>query len=538
MKYAHITLLLLKKHDMIKINGTTIAQRGYYINLDSSEDRRSKVESQIEKYKIEGLERFSAITDPFLAFSCTKSHLEIFKKCKEDDIETVLILEDDFEIRERYTIPETQIGTLQFDFKKTLNNVMLELKQVDWDVVLFGCNPVHALIPETNLLARNFKSTGAWAYLINKKAYTYILENSNYFKDYLAIDNWLPFLSYLKFNVFATTPCLISHGVGLESTLNPQGPVNYDAWIEGNYNKHLYSHIKTNDFVNDFPVERNITVVVAGHFVENYPIYLDHLLQSLPTSIYRCRFIVHYDINTSIDSTYPLTSYFKDIHSELNVQLSFGFGGLINTFKTILDKVTTPYFIFLEHDWVFLHKDNIDFINLVKAFDAHSFINAVWFSKDDNEIRNFEIATDINNNVTPFEKEQRVTEIDLITTCRWSNNPVMFRTDKVREWYKTIIHNKYVGVTHQSSNNVEERMVPHYREEISKNTWEDIRDKWGTFLYGKIGEGPFVGHTDASRRYLTTSRSQPEINGDAYMEQHPISESTKEYINKLFGIIL
>ena len=56
-------------------------------------------------------------------------------------------------------------------------------------------------------------------------------------------------LSFHNFNVLTTTPKLISHGIGFESTLMPSGKVNYDAWIEGNYEHFLYKKInnqKTN----------------------------------------------------------------------------------------------------------------------------------------------------------------------------------------------------------------------------------------------------------------------------------------------------
>jgi hypothetical protein len=74
----------------------------------------------------------------------------------------------------------------------------------------------------------------------------------------------------------------------------------------------------------------------------------------------------------------------------------------------------------------------------------------------------------------------------------------------------------------QGPNNVEESLISEYRKQISQNEWEEIKDEWGTFLYGSIGEGPFVAHTDASKRYQSTSKSQPEINGENYIKNNPI----------------
>ena len=54
---------------MIKILDIEIADKGYYINLDESIERKENVEKQIEQYSIENLERFSALKDPAKFYS-------------------------------------------------------------------------------------------------------------------------------------------------------------------------------------------------------------------------------------------------------------------------------------------------------------------------------------------------------------------------------------------------------------------------------------------------------------------------------------
>jgi hypothetical protein len=149
-------------------------------------------------------------------------------------------------------------------------------------------------------------------------------------------------------------------------------------------------------------------------------------------------------------------------------------------------------------------------------------VHSVWLSKDDNILRGFEITEDIDGAITPFELESRVSEINLTTTCRWSNNPAVFRASKFKEWFETIIKNEHVGKVNQGPHNVEETMIPHYREQIKKFGWNNIRDNWGTYLYGNIGEGPYVGHTDASKRYQGHNKSAPEINGENYIKNNPL----------------
>lgn len=499
-----------------KINGIPLANKGYFINLDRSIDRKNMVTEQISKFKIEGLSRFCALTDDFVQSSCTKSHLAVFRLATERDLDAVFVAEDDFDFQKTCYYPPSENEVLGMDVLEKVSN---QLKNVEWDVVLFGCNPKSPLISVTDNLCKVFHSTGAWAYLIKKRAYKYLLEHSNYNADYTAIDDYLPMLNYRGFNTLTTIPMLIGHAVGIESTLQPRGPVDYTVWINGNYDKFFYENPR------DHRIEQNLTIVIAGHFVENYLYYLKYLFHSIPNELMRCRFIVHYDepdINNFSENRRSLVEYFREVKSGINLEISFGFGGLISTIKNSLDKIRTPYFLFLEHDWVFINKSAIDFDSVLEAFDSHDYVNAVWFSKDDNIMRGFDIAEDVNKKATPFSVEERIDEAPLITTVRWSNNPAIFRTPKMKEWFAKYIDNPYVGISHQGCYNVEETMIREYRNTITSNKWEDIRDQWGTYLYGKIGEGPFVAHLDASKRYQGASKSQPEINGETYIKNNPL----------------
>lgn len=508
---------------MVSILGKKIAEKGYYINLDVSEDRRLRAESQIEKYNVIGLERFSALQDSFTHLSCTKSHLGIYEKCLNDGVETLMVFEDDFQIHD--TI---KINDYEYNFEDVLNSLVEQMENVEWDLILLGCNPKTYLIPVTDLLSLNFKSTGSWAYIIKKDAYKYILENSNYVKDYMAIDDWLCHLSNLNFKVYTTTPKLISHGVGFESTMRPAGLVNYDAWIEGNYQYYLYKDIKSKNFVHDFRVERETTIVVAGHFVDNFLFYLRYLLHSIPEGIERCKFLIIYDTNhgtTEYQNIRLLEDYFKNRNRVINYEIIYSKGGLIDTVKIMLEKLKTQYFIFLEHDWLFLKTESIDFKGLLDTFNKYSFVHAVWFNKDDNQLKGFEIAGDVDGKETPYGKEHRIQDFELTTTVRWSNNPAMFRTSKYKEWFDTYMYNPGIGIGHQGQFNVEDPMIREYRELISKSKYDEIKDNWGTYLYGAVGTGPYVGHTDGSRRYQTSLRCMSEDTADEYVKKYPLPEN-------------
>ena len=81
---------------MVSFNGKKIADIGYFINLDERTDRLEKLESQLSKFKIEGVERVSANKSTSSGpTNCKRSHYDLLKKLVDSEYETLLVLEDD-----------------------------------------------------------------------------------------------------------------------------------------------------------------------------------------------------------------------------------------------------------------------------------------------------------------------------------------------------------------------------------------------------------------------------------------------------------
>jgi len=511
---------------MFSIYGYELADAGFYINLDESKHRLTLVQNQIKKFNIKNLKRFSAFTDKWLHASCTQSHKGVFQHALNNNLNRVFVAEDDFELVEA---PELgRFGSVQT--QKYLEYIHQDI--AEYDIVMFGCNPKKQIIPINKCFGYNIASTGAWAYIINDRAMRYILDNYNYYQDRMAIDDILPILNYIGFKTVVTIPQIITHTDGIPSTLQPSiGKTYYSRWISGSWDKHIYNKIpdkakSKQEFYEyleqNYKLEKNLTVLITGHDTVNWLYHLRYLLKSLPKELFNCRFIVCYD-SFSNNNKFKLNRYFRDIRSNIYPSIEYVNGGLISSLKKGLCTIQTPYFIWLEHDWVFLN-NSVNWIKLIDTMNNYSFINSVWFNKDDNNIRGFEICN-TEHGSTPFEPETRVSDIDLITTCRWSNNPAIHRTSKMKEWFENYINNEHVDKVNQRSHNIEEKMIDLYRKDIINNGWINVKDNWGTYLYGKIGDCAYVGHTDASGRYGGISRSQPEINGSEYIHKNPLTRN-------------
>ena len=223
---------------MFSILNNNIAEAGFYINLDSSEDRKNNVNSQIEKFNIQNLNRFPAITSPHTQSSATLSHRAIFELAQIKQYKTICVFEDDFQLYDSLFIGHE---TNSIKTEEYLPILAEHLNEIEWDIVFLGFNGRHPCIPVSKHLSRNFKSTGAWGYIIKERAYSYILEKFDYNRDRLAIDDLLPVMNYHGFKALATNTQIAHHGIGFISTLQPSlGPINYSEWILGNYYRTIW----------------------------------------------------------------------------------------------------------------------------------------------------------------------------------------------------------------------------------------------------------------------------------------------------------
>ena len=114
----------------------------YVINLDRRPNRLEIFNTQISKYFINNIDRFSAIDGstvmpnkiPLLSgeIGVLLSHLEIIKECKKNNVKNVLIMEDDVYFT---------------DEAKKLDEY-LSLIPSDWDFIYFGGNHVYGQPPQ------------------------------------------------------------------------------------------------------------------------------------------------------------------------------------------------------------------------------------------------------------------------------------------------------------------------------------------------------------------------------------------------------
>lgn len=139
---------------------------GFYINLDSREDRKTHFEEMKQKYSFfENVERMSAVSHSNGAIGCGKSHIQVLSKCLELEDQAFLVCEDDLVILN------------DENFKKFVDTINVH---DDWDLITLtprGTTMKGQYI--SNRFSRIYNNQTTTAYIIKKNIIPHLIENLN-----------------------------------------------------------------------------------------------------------------------------------------------------------------------------------------------------------------------------------------------------------------------------------------------------------------------------------------------------------------------
>ena len=123
-----------------------------YINLDHRTDRRAHTEQELERMGVTTYMRFSAIYTQGTALGCALSHYNVVKQAAMDQVSSLLVLEDDFDMQVDKATLNARVASFLADYPA-------------YDVLMLDYRLL-ASTPVTDGVARVLEARTATAYLV------------------------------------------------------------------------------------------------------------------------------------------------------------------------------------------------------------------------------------------------------------------------------------------------------------------------------------------------------------------------------------
>ncbi len=213
------------------------------------------------------------------------------------------------------------------------------------------------------------------------------------------------------------------------------------------------------------------------------------LMDMFGPEILRCRRLMGYDFNRNggfRDAQYgrSLERFAREHGFELSIYPGVG---LFNILSRIVENISTPYLLFVEHDWLF-RGGPVPIGSIIQWMNFDPHIHSVRFNKRTNRIDGNDFLLSVSSSQDPCA---------LLRTSSYSNNPSILRTDKLkREWLPLCaqalqqVSDRLEG----SAFGVEEALFRQLVHDIRAQGFETAHTHWGTYLFGRAGDPARVVH--------------------------------------------
>lgn len=238
-------------------------------------------------------------------------------------------------------------------------------------------------------------------------------------------------------------------------------------------------------------MNKKITVFTTTNFVESSPStrLLETVIANLEkqTGLKDYRHIIHFDMPRRPEAKHR--QYAESLRKLGRELICSTYAGLKGAYLKVLPTIDTPYFVFLEHDWLFL--EEIDLNRLAEILDENKYINYIKFNKRKNALAGWDIK---------LEEEARA-PIPLTKCWIISNNPHIARTSVAKSKWLPLIdspRNRWAKPygDHAGAFGVEDPLTHAIKEDVKKMGFAKAHTLWGTYIYGPLNYPPVIKHID------------------------------------------
>lgn len=238
-------------------------------------------------------------------------------------------------------------------------------------------------------------------------------------------------------------------------------------------------------------INKKLTVVLTTHILPSAP--STHIIEECINSIREkfegineCVFKVYCDVKNPKE--WATKEYLNNLKQINNIEIIINpNSGLKINYLQALNEATTPYILFSEHDWQFLHK--VKTTNIIECLDKNSFINFIRFNKRNNDKAHLDNPEpgDIDFWETYVEEDLEIKEQHLMKTNCIATHPHVIRKNIINTWLPLL-----------SSWSIEWDLYSNYNKDIDNIGFEKAHKKWGIYNYGNTQTKKIVKHIDGS----------------------------------------
>ena len=200
-------------------------------------------------------------------------------------------------------------------------------------------------------------------------------------------------------------------------------------------------------------------------------------------------------INCDLDTTKKEIGlqYIKNLNklsSPFNIRVSYSENAQqrFNVLNLIYNKwCYYKYFLFIEHDWIFIELPPLN--KIMEVMDKYPQINVIYFNKRPN----LQIPYPAGDFI--LEPATEITELPLLKTSKWSNNPHIVRSAVWKKWWYSELQNAPINRANPRKQ-IETILHYHYIQDIQERGFAQVHAKWGMYSYGELNKNKMVEHLD------------------------------------------
>jgi hypothetical protein len=149
------------------------------------------------------------------------------------------------------------------------------------------------------------------------------------------------------------------------------------------------------------------------------------------------------------------------------------------------------YLFLVEHDWEFCR--DLDLVSLVQTFEEHDHINYIRFNKRANIVKQVLTSTRRVGGDLYLLPDLK-TDVPLLHTPQYSNNPHIERMSKYREWCDIVAANTVFSGKNGGAGGFEHPLQEASLDDLKELGVEERNKRWGTCIYGKTGDPQTIKH--------------------------------------------